>query len=346
MGFHDDLAAEQAALLMERGFSRDQADLAVRSLSPSTVHVDRPLSNLAVSIRNREYIADLVLPKIKVSKLSDKYFVWNQANMFETNEDTRLGNEGDPGRVRYRLSTSTFSCEDYGLMDFVSRKEEENADAPLAPRMSATKIVTNRLALAKERRAAALVFATATYGSGNYSTLSGTTRWDNAASDPAQAIDDAIENCVVRPNVLVLGAQVWQKLKNHANIKELILGRASTTMGSVPLRVTTKLLADAFDLDAVIIGGAKYISTREGQTATYGYAWGKHAALIKVASAPDPRETDAFGYQFEFQPLETQVIDAPLPGLRGGVYVKVTQSVDEVSVAGGAAGYMFENAVA
>ena len=324
---------------------RHALNLCVKSLSASTVHVDTPLSNLAVSIRNREYIADMVMPVVRVTKPSDKYFKWNADTFFEEQDALLTGVESTPGRVRYKLSTDNFSCVDYGLMDFVSAKEEAAADAPIQPRVSATKIVTNRLLLAKERRVAGVVFASGNYGS-NTSALSGTTAWDNASSDPAQAIDDAIEACDVRPNVLVLGAQVWVKLKNHAKVKELILNRASTTVGNVPLRVTTQLLADAFDLDAVVVGRAKYNTNKEGQTSTRGYVWGKSAALIRVSATPDIRETDTFAYQFEHMPFETQVIDAPLPGVRGGVYVKVTQSIAEEVVGGSNAGYLYTTAVA
>lgn len=341
----DFTAAEQVETLLARGMSRDVIDLALRSLSPTTVHVDAPLTNFAQSVKNRDYVADLVLPTIPVTKPSDKYFVWNQANMFEENEVLTLGNEGEPGRVRYRLSTSNYSCDDYGLMDFVSYKEMAAADAPIDPQKYGTQVVVNRLGIAKERRAAAIVFGSSNYGA-NTSALSGTTCWDNANADPAQAIDDAIEACLVRPNVLVLGAQVWLKLKNHGGIKELILSRAGTTMGSVPLRVTTKLLADAFDLDAVIVGRAKYISTREGQTATYGYIWGKSAALIRTGQGFNPREADVFGCQFEYQKTQIQTIEALIPGLGGGLFVKGTQSVDEVVIAGAAGGYLYTTVVA
>jgi hypothetical protein len=335
---------DQVDLFMERGMSRADAELITRSLSPSTVHVDRPLSNMAMAIRNREFIADEAMPVVKVTKPSDKYFKWDPDTYFEEQNGLLVGTEGSPGRVRYKISTDNFSCLDYGLMDFVGRKEEEAADAPLQPRMSATKITTNRLLLGKERRVAAVVFGSSNYGS-NTSALAGATQWDNASSDPAQAIDDAIEACDVTPNTLVLGAQVWLKLKNNAKIKELILSRSSTLMGDVPFRATPQMLASAFGLERVIVGRAKYNTNREGQTGARGYVWGKSAALIRVTPTPDLRETDTFGYQFEFMPFETQVIDAPLPGVRGGVYIKVTHSIAEKVVAGAYAGYLYTAAV-
>ena len=264
--------------------------------------------------------------------------------MFEEQSAALTGAEAMPGRVRYKISTDNFSTVDYGLMDFVSYKEMESADAPIDPQMHAVKVVTQRLDIAKERRVAALIFGSGNYGS-NTAALSGADRWDVSTSDPCQKIDDAIEACDERPNIGVIGAQAWVKLKNHPRLKELILSRAATVSGATPDRVTPDLVAAVFELEALYIGRMKYNTNREGQTAASGYVWGKSFALIRSTDSPSPRETGVFAKQFQFGARETQVIDAPLPGLKGGVFVKVTESLDEKVVAGAAAGYLFTTVV-
>ena len=89
----------------------------------------------------------------------------------------------------------------------------------------------------------------------------------------------------------------------------------------------------------------KYNSNREGATAAKGYIWGKSCALIRATDNPSPRETAIFAKQFRQGRRETQVIDAPLPGVRGGMYVKVTESLDEKIVGGSACGYLFTTCV-
>ena len=73
--------------------------------------------------------------------------------------------------------------------------------------------------------------------------------------------------------------------------------------------------------------------------------WGKSCELIKVTDDPSPRETSVFAKQFQFMARETQIIDAPLPGVRGGQFVKVTESLDEKVVAGSSAGYLYTTVV-
>ena len=256
----------QMELLMSHGLNAAQAAGVVEaSFSPSSVHVDAPLSNFASTIRNRDMIADFVMPIVDVSKPSDKFFKYGADTFFEEQAAALTGAEAMPGRVRYTISTDNFSTFDYGLMDFVSNKEIEAADAPIDPQMHAVKVVTSRLDIAKQRRVAAIAFASGSYGS-NTAALSGADRWDTNTSDPVQKIDDAIEACDERPNIMVIGAQAWMKLKNHPKLKETILSRSSTISGATPDRVTTDLVAALFELDAVYVGRAKYVSSREGQT--------------------------------------------------------------------------------
>lgn len=343
---NDHMNAEQVDLLLSRGMTLAQAQAAVQELSfsPSSVHIDRALSDFACAIHNREAIADRVCPIQRVMKPSDKFFKYNADTMFEEQRAELTGAEAMPGRVRHQISTDNFSTIDYGLMDFVSNKEIESADAPIDPQMHAVKVVTQRLDIAKERRVAGLLFATGSYGS-NTAALSGADRWDTSTSDPVDKIDTALEACDERPNVMVIGAQAWMKLKNHPRLKELILSRAATVSGATPDRVTPDLVAAVFELDAVYIGRMKYNTNREGAASVRGYVWGKSCALIKVTDDPSPRETSVFAKQFQFMERETQIIDAPLPGVRGGQFVKVTESLDEKVVAGSSAGYLYTTVV-
>lgn len=337
----DFIAQEQAELFAAKGLAGDAHEF---SLSNSSVHVDVPLTNLAMAITNRDFIADSVMPVVRVQKDSNKYFKYDPDTYYEEQETLLLGSEATPGRIRYKISTGSYSCQDYGLMDFVSQKEIQNADAPIDPLKSATRILKNRLMLARERRVAAKVFNASNYGS-NTAALSGSSQWDNASSDPVQAILDAIEACYVRPNVMVIGAQVWQKLQNNAKMTALVYNRAATSLGPTPLRPTLATLAAAFELDAVYVGRSLYNTNREGQTSAKGYVWGKSCALIKVTDTPDPRETNTFGYTFRSEEMQVQLIEDQKPGRSGGVWVKQTHADDENIVAGQYAGYLYTAAV-
>ena len=72
----------QAAMLASHGIGAAEA-AHLMSLSPSAVHIDRALTNLAVQYNNREYIADSVLPVLSVKHRSDKIFSFPVTTMQE-----------------------------------------------------------------------------------------------------------------------------------------------------------------------------------------------------------------------------------------------------------------------
>jgi hypothetical protein len=315
------------------------------SLSPSVVHIDRALTNLVAQYNNREYVADQCLPVVSVKHRSDKIFAFPVNTMQEVSDSAVAGPRSQVNEVTYSLTSNlTYSVTDYALMDFVSNDEIANADAPLQPKIYAQDIVMNFLMLAREKRVADVVFNASNYGT-NTSALAGANRWDVPTSDPIQAIEDAIESCFVRPNVMVLGAQVWIKLRNHPKVLQYILSRASTTAGDVPLRVNEQLFAEAFGLEKVVIGRARYNSAAEGATANSSYLWGKSAALIRVEGTPSPRATRTFGYTFRFGTIETREIVDNLRGVRGGVFIKTSHSDSEFVIGGSTTGFLYTTVV-
>lgn len=334
----------QAAIFAARGMGASDASH-LMSLSPSAVHIDRALTNCAISYRNREYIADQCMPVVTVANRSDKIFEFPVETMQQLADVSIAGNRGMPGEVKYSLNSSkNYSVSDYALMDFVSNDEIANADAPLQPKVEAVEIVTNFLMLARESRVASAVFGAGNYGA-NTAALAGASRWDTSTSDPVQAIEDAIESCFVRPTHLVLGGQVWPKLRNHPKFLQYILSRASTASGDVPLRVSERLIADAFGLEGCIVGRAKSVTSVEGQSVTTGYLWGKSAALIRVEKSPSARKTQCFGYTFRFGSFETREIVDNVRGVRGGVFEKVSHSDAETIIGGANAGYLFTSVI-
>lgn len=314
-------------------------------LGTANVHIDRALTNLAVMYRNREFIADLVMPVVTVSKKSDKFFKFKPETMFNVAAVDMIGAESKPGRPSIALDTpGTYSCVDRGLTDFISTDEEINADAPLSPRMDVTEILTNYLLLARELRAAGEVFDTGNYGS-NTSALVGLARWDTAASDPVANIDTALRTPLVRPNVMVIGEEAYDGLRSNPKLLQYVLSRAGTRSGPVPMRPDEQMIADAFRLDRVVVGTAIYNTAAEGASASYSRVWGKSCALIRVEDRPSPRRTATFGYTFRFGAMETSTFYDGMPGRAGGTYIKVAHSDADQVIGGSSVGYLYTTVV-
>lgn len=321
------------------------------AVGPADVHIDAALSNLAVAFRPNDnvYIADRVLPVVRVGRRSDKFFKFAPAAHLDLNRANIASQMGMPAVSNYSIASDAFAVNDFGLRDFVPADVESNADMPLRPLMDTTEILTDRLMLAREYRVANFVADTGNYGS-NVLPLSGGSQWDVATSDPVLAIETAKNAMLMSPNVLVLGQEVWTALRRHPAIERYILARSSTRSGAVPLTITQDLFAEAFELDAVIVGKAKYNTAAPGAALSTSYLWGKFAALLRVDPTAAMQRTSTFAYTFRYaptgaMPFETRVWQDVALGVRGGTWVKVTHSDTEKSIGGQYAGFLFTGAV-
>ena len=343
MNSNDILTLAQQNLNAKRG--RDMARSIELGLGVGSVHIDRALTNVAVQYQNNEFIADSVMPVIRVAKKSDKYFKFKPETMFNVAAVDVVGAESMPGRPAAGLDTpGTFSCTDRALMDFISTDEELNADVPLQPRIDVTEILTNYLGLAREIRVAGVAFNASNYGS-NTAALSGADRWDTSTSDPVAKIFAAIRAPLVKPNTMVIGWEAYDALRTNDAIKQFVLSRASTLNGATPLMVDEAALAAMFRLNRVIVGEAKYNAAAEGAAASFSYVWGKSCALIRVEPSPSPRRTQTFGYTMRFGAMETSTFYEGKPGRAGGTYVKVAHSDADEIVGGEYTGFLYTTVV-
>lgn len=248
------------------------------------IRYDPILSNISVAYQNEEYVAEKILPVVKVARSSGKYFSYDTAKFRRVISLRGMGAETK--EVEYGLSQSTaFLVKEHTLKEIVPDELVEQAVKPLDPMMDASENVTERLLVEKKYDLA--VYMQSTTNLTNNTTLSGTDQWsDYANSDPIGDVKDgkaAIHALIFKePNTLVLGKQVYDKLVDHPNIIDRIKYSALGV-------ATPDLLARIFDVKSVIIAGAGYESATEGQDSSMAYIWGKYAWLLYIASRMSTR---------------------------------------------------------
>ncbi len=272
------------------------------------VHVDAALSDISIGYYQSGWIADRVMPRVPVTKESDKYFVWAR-EAFDSQTlvgDTVNGLRREPGSTYKQLgmtpSTDSYEAYEYGAEMAIDDRERRNADPGAAIDLAYTTNLTQAIMLDRESRVAALM-TSATYLT-NYTTVSGTSRWDDvssAVSDPIANIDTWKEtvrlNCGQDPNQLIMGAQVWSVLRRHPAILE----RFKYSAGGV---VTEAQIADLVGIPQILIGTAIYNTYEIGLTYTPGYIWGKGVTVCY--NPPNPSKYSlATGYQFVVQDQTT-----------------------------------------
>ncbi len=338
------MAQARVASMSQGGGNQGARVVHTFAVDPNAVHIDSPLPNVSIMYKNREMVADRVMPVVTVSKRSDKYFEYGASMAFDLAKTDVVGQLGQPAQASPSYSSSTYSVTDHALRDYVPIDTEANADSPLNPLIDATEHLNEMLALAREARVAAAVFLSSNYGS-NYSALTSTDRWDDPASDVVSKVFAAITACQMRPNKWVMGEQVFNALKNNPSIRQFLIGRASTQIGPTPFFIDEDTLAKAFGFDEVVVGRAKYNSAVQGQTASYGWVWGKFSAFLYVPPSPGIRKA-SFGYTFRFGTVETRSWFDQSLGIRGANVVQVGHSdAEKVLETGGKTGYLYATVV-
>jgi hypothetical protein len=282
-----------------------------------------------------------------VPKKSDKIWEMPVATLQQVSNAQLTSSRSRPNDVgAYTVDANlSYSCRDYGLVDFVDNQTLANADAPLNPRLISATVVKSFLDLSREVRVAAKAFDSAYYGS-NHATLTGTSRWDTSTSDPVAAILAAKEQVFATPNVFVMGGEVWPKLRTQSKVLQYAMSRAGTQLGPTPTQMDLAFFAALIGVDRVIVGRAKVINGQEPSSSP-SYIWGKSAALLRVEPNPNPRMTQTWGYTFRMgsTAYRNEVIVDRLPGVQGGEYLKLTHSDDEVPIGQGTTGYLFETVI-
>jgi hypothetical protein len=304
----------------------------------SPLYIHPTLTAIAIKYRQDGFIADQVLPRVPVDRqefihLSDRLGDWI------TPPDDLVGRTGTPNALANSAQDpTTLATSNRGLDEAVPNQDAQNGPTESALGR-ATQRIMSLVELRREIRVANL-FATAanfTYTT----TLSGTGQWsDYTNSDPVAALLAELDKPFVRPNALVMGREVWTKLRQHPVVVEGILGTGAVR-GVVDLQAVAALL----EIDRIIVGSGWWNSAAKGQTVTKARVWGKHCCGVYLGGLGGPDGGNTWGYTAQFGSRVAGTYVDPKIGLWGGVYVRAGESVKEV-VAAPEFGFQFLNAVA
>lgn len=307
----------------------------------AAVPVHPELTALAVAYRNAKYIADEVLPRVRVGKEEFKYRKFAAGDLF-TLPDTKIGRRSLPSVVELPGSEATDTTKDYGLDDLVPQSDIDNhKDTGYDPLAGATEYTTGLLYLDREKRVADKVFDAANYASANKVTLSGTDQWsDFTNSKPIEDILKGLDAGIMRPNIMVIGRAAYTKLIQHPKIVEAVKG----TGADVGI-VKRAQIAELFELEDVLVGEGWFNSAKKGQAASMSRVWGKHCALLYRERLTDTQRGMSFGFTAQFGSIIAWTEFEKTLGLKGNHRVRVGESVSETLMANDL-GYFLKDVVA
>lgn len=323
-------------------------------LTPSQVHIDQPLTNLTIAyVQSQEnFVADKVFPVVGVQKQSDKYYIYDRANMNRTGDVKALAPRTEVNRIGQAISNDSYYADVYGLgMDF-DQQTLANEDAALDVRSSGAATLVNRLMIHREEQFADTFFAAGVWGTDN----TPSNLWsDYTNSTPIKNVTDArrtmqLKSGGFKPNTMVVGKEVRDTLINHPDILGRLNGGATVTNTAL---ITNAKLAEIFEVENFYVMEAVKNSSVEGVAESNAFIGGKNALLAHVAPNAGLM-TPMAGATFAWNTLDgvnnlgvtvESFSDDALKRMQIAEHIQVKMSYD-MKVTGADLGYFFEAVIA
>lgn len=303
-----------------------------RAISTGSVGYTSLLQTFDILYANEEYIGTKLLPINYSDSLTAKYKIRDKSKDLMISDDT-IGTSGEANSIDVGLTEDSISLDKRALKQAIDMWAIQNMEPVIKNLIMGQDSVRQRLELAREKRIAALVSATASYGS-NYQALSGSSQWLNNGGDPIRAVEAAKAALWsgLGPTKIIgfCSEDVYRELRTHTGL----IGRYTNT----PFLGRSQI-ADAFELDDLFVGRARYNTANSGAAGSYSRIWGTGIfGVLKVAQVPGLNNV-AFGYTFQTQEETTSWFQEGIGG-RGAQIVQVSRA-DQHKVTVPEAGYLF-----
>ena len=255
-------------------------------LTPSAVHIDQPLSNLTLAYVQEQtnFVADKVFPVVGVQRQSDKYYIYDRANMNRSGDVKKLAPRTEVNRIGMAVSNSAYYADVYGIgMDF-DEQTIANEDAMLEIRAAGAQTLINRVLIEREEQ-----FASTFFNAGVWTTdVTPANLWsDYTNSTPITDVTNGSRTMQLtsggfKPNTMVVGKEVRDILINHPDILARLNG--GSTINN-PALITDGKLAEIFGVENFFVMEAVKNGAVEGLAEANAFIGGKNALLVHTPRA-------------------------------------------------------------
>lgn len=267
------------------------------------VHVDSVRQEMSIAYMNdREYLAgDAIAPIVPVDKKSDKYPTFDRGDFMRL--QMQQGTDDSPAPMMgFGVSTGTYYCEKYHGKAFLSNEKKANAKNEYDLDRAYVEFVAHQALLQREYLIATAYWTTGTWGTDK----TPGTKWSASSSDPwgdlrtgCRTIQQATGKW---PTDLVLGADVWDTLADHADTLDRIKGGA--TSGD-PASVKPEQIAAELQLKRCTIAAAVYNTASAGATVSMSPLYDTNDALLVYRPDSPEQFTPSCGYTFVWSEFDT-----------------------------------------
>lgn len=231
-----------------------------------TLYFSQPLTTISTAYGQAgRWIADQVFPNVPVARQGDLYWKYPRSDWMRTIAGVRAPATETPGGG-WEMESDNYYANVYGVHKDVDDQTRVNAaGGGFDLDSDASRWVTEQLLIKRDRlwvdsflRTGVWTGATGIGGGGNGADLTGGaadgvnifTRFNLAGSDPIRLINTQVIGMArttgIRPNVLVMGPDVWNALTQNQSV----LNRIVYSERGI---ITEDLLRSVFNVDRIVV---------------------------------------------------------------------------------------------
>ena len=297
------------------------------------LRINAYLSEVARGYSNNAFVAQYLFPTIYSEKEKIDIFEFNkEAFQIYNTERAIRANSNVISPKGFKKHTTTLKENDLSYP--IDYREEEEAEK-VKLQLHATNVVTEGLNLKLEKECADLVQNPDSYSAENKIILSGTSCFDNEASDPQGIIDDAKDAVSAKiaqdPNTMIIGQAAWKALKKHPQLVGLISDNKNKM-------VTLEFLKEIFEVENIYIGKSIF-SNAEGN---FERIWKDNIVLAYVPNLGASRTEYDPSFAYTVRKKDALQIDEYTKEGNKVKYIRATDIYTPFLV-GPEAGYLISN---
>lgn len=252
------------------------------------------------------------------------------------NSDTKRAPGSGYSRGNFTFQSASYACQEHGHEEVVDDREAKMYAEYFDAEVISSARAFNAVLRNAEKRIADAVFNTTTW-TGASLTTGITHEWDDAVNavpitDVEAAVQKIYDNSGLWANALVINRKVFRNLRLCDQVRDRI---SSNGAGSSELQseITVQQIAQAFDLQYVLVAGGTQNTANEGQAASLSPLWsGEYAMVCKIATSADFKEPcigRTFHWSEDGSSVGGTVESYREESVRGEV-VRVRHDVDEI----------------
>lgn len=245
------------------------------------------LNNVSLMETAGEFIHNRILPVIPVAERSGKITKYGNEHLRIVANTKRTTTDTGDHKINWTFDASEqFFIDKHDISTEVT--DESAALFPsVADRQQDSQIVLTSLQHRAMEEAMANMLFNTSFMTNNSAVTNG---WNEATGTPSADIAGALENLRKncghsKPTKVIIGAEAFSALKTNSDVLNYYNGTGKV-VGADIVKSYLELLTGGAE---ILVGDARKITSKEGQSTTKGDIWGDSIAFIYTPSSPSLR---------------------------------------------------------